>query len=449
MINEINSTFDGLNCDQKNIIQTFTGNALPNQRWIIVKARPGCGKSYVIQHLSEKLKQRYDMKIKVHILAPTNLSANNVGGCTIHHFLGNGSDMIRFIEKLDHMKKLNKCWLSEHHEMIIDRIVEFAKENGVSEYFTPANPIVEKTPLVLIFDESSMISLPVFFCLMTLLRFSTNKWICFFGDENQLKPISKVKGTVYDFVRLQPQIDVLTFELVQNMRQANNSEFDKYIQTLCKKNFNMESKQNLKFGGNISDFQQLPYPKLVLCGTRIAVERFNSEAIANIRGEEQLFTAEVRNVETLQYSNNELFNLSVLPRKLMVKKGCQVICVKTDNNNNKTFFTNDIFSVDGWTYNTNLASCEIVLKGLGGQLIKVTPYRDEIYKYDMEGHENKIGEILQFPLQLFYAATIHRLQGCTLHNPTLIKFKTLWDKTLIYVAVSRLTMPELLYFDDT
>lgn len=467
--------------EQLRVVNTFA-DKLPDEKWIVIKSRPGCGKSFLLRYLKEYLQNQFHQENTILTFAPTNLAASNINGLTIHKFLGYGQEMIRVLNKLQSNVKYEDIWFLDESDKIVENIILREIEENIlsTTNFLKNNEFCyddKNKSVIIIIDETSMVPVHVFYALCVYLRKYENKWFVLFGDEKQLQPISTIQRNLYDVIRSKNEKDVLIFNLEENQRIENNEHFDQFIKdwwllkniSIDIENFNW--KCNLNFGGNVNAFEQLSYPKLSLCGTRKAVENINEKELAKLEGNMVTFNATIVNFNQAKYTNYELFQLSVLTDKFKIKNKCQIICLKSIGNE---IYTNEIYTVLGWKQDNDLLKCEVFITSVNHDhnnctdcksfdatlsqyleikqkhIIRITPYEDNLFEYKPDGSDNLIGKITQFPFQPYFAATIHRMQGCTITIPTLIRFNSFWKNsfmTLAYVAMSRLTRPELLYYD--
>ena len=120
-----------------------------------------------------------------------------------------------------------------------------------------------------------------------------------------------------------------------------------------------------------------------------------------------------------------IMKLSPLEDELILKVGCPVIFLV--NCHNKGLMNGMVGTVIDFK---------------DGKPVVIFPDLTNIYiieKHIWEKVENnKVMRMEQFPLLLSYAITIHRAQGQTLSQASIILNKNVWERSQAYVALSRL-----------
>ena len=436
-------SINSLNLQQQDVICNLLDRRKlkDDVRYLAVSGGPGTGKSYLLRSLCKIMRGRH---LDYLVLAPTNLAADNVGGKTIHKQIGGGGKLVDLISVMERDPSLRPLWNSNDIEDVTRKVSTYVKN-----YFgrlgndkvlqVMEDNVVRCEDLIIVMDECSMVSLPLFYCLLSTLHSPSTTRIVLFGDRFQLTPVSKIKRSLYDLLD-EAETNVLRFRLTENMRQRGNEYFKRFILDWWNEKRTGNELKHLKFGGDEDAFRKLPMPKIVLCGRRCDVQGVNSDILKEVEGKPIEIEATVISYE--DYADATILQKSSLPPKLYLKNNVPVIMVKTCS---EELYTNTICSFCGFNNDEQIA-----LKDSSGKVHLLGKYRDEIKEYDEKTKRmTPIGTVLQFPIALFFSTTTHRVQGITIDFPVLVKYSSFWDEDtrLAYVATSRVTKPELLFYD--
>lgn len=278
-----------------------------------------------------------------------------------------------------------------------------------------------------VIDEISMIpgsALDVAEALMRLAKGSQQPWggirVIVVGDFAQLPPVAR-QGQKREWAflsRTWARSGFVPFWLKHNHR-VFDSEF-------------LDVLQDIRIGqvtGRVKDFLQLRTrendvddkgPRLF--PRREQVDRFNQMELAQLPGEEKTFDSiyfgKDKSVEALTRSGP-------IPQKLVLKEGCRVLFVQNDPQKR-------------WVNGTRgtvvqVESDKITVEKENWR--HVTVERAQFSYLDAEG--NVVASVINFPLVLGYATTIHKSQGATLED-LWVNLSQLWEPGQAYVALSRL-----------
>jgi hypothetical protein len=292
-----------------------------------------------------------------------------------------------------------------------------------------------KKRMVIFMDEAGAISLPLFLIFLSRLL-SDNIYLVFSGDPNQLDPISRVSYTLYDLFR---EMSLEPHFLRENFRQrVTDGPFRKFLRDWWNEERDGSELSELKFGGDERDFERLAHPKIVLCGLRAVVEEKNREEIAKKEGLSMTFDAEIETIKGKEYSAAFIADLANLRLRLELKTGVPVIMLKTVDF--KNLYTGSIHEFGGID-----EGGRAILTNSQGETFFVEKFREEDILIG-----KSISTMIQFPFDLFFAVTVHRIQGLTLDRPTLVLLKSMeWgSEKLAYVALSRVTKASHVYSDS-
>lgn len=442
-------TTTALTSQQREILDDITN--LRTSRWVTVNGQPGTGKSFLLRALREVLILKGQ---DYRVLAPTNTAAKNVDGVTIYRYIGGGSALIDFITVLEKETELQELWKSNDVPDVARRVRKYIKDYATKHnlIFSLGSMIYRdrssktrggKNPVIII-DETSMVSVPLFYCILNTLPSLKTSRIILFGDRNQLEPISDIKRNLYDLLEAATAfLPIIHLNLTENIRQKGSPHFQKYILDWWNENRLAEEVKDIKFGGTEEDFEKLPLPKIVLCGKRIDMRRSNLDELAKMPGNSIIREADVQNLEN-ENDTIRVMKLSSLQLTLTLKENVPVILLKTTC----SLFANSIYAFSQFRVINDEEYA--ILKDSKGEEYRVPRYREDIKQYNKETkHMDIFGYVVQYPIELFFAVTVNRVQGNTIEWPMLVKYETFWDETLkqAYVATSRVVSSELLYYD--
>lgn len=377
-----------LSNDQKMVIE----KALNGDN-ILFTGVAGTGKSYLINILFKCL--RLNNK-NVYKTSTTGRSASDIKGTTIHNFCGIGKGD----GKLEDYKKL--------------KIKNIIKAD------------------ILIIDEISMMSMELFDLLDELFKYKrgndyffggTQLILC--GDFYQLKPID---GR-YCFESSAFKKEIKTFiELKKVFRQTD----EKWINILYQiRNANLTQESIKELNKRVKKPDDDNY--ITIYSTNRDVDAINMKELEKSEGPEYIFKAK----EDLFKNSESLKHEYKVEKIITLKKGCKVML--TDNLdislglvNGAIGYVSDFDEKDGYPiirFNEKVTE-------------KIIPR-----KFEIEQNDKIIARILQLPLKLSYAITIHKSQGSTFEkirgNPTKI-----FDPSQNYVFFSRCKSLEGVYLDD-
>ena len=164
--------------------------------------------------------------------------------------------------------------------------------------------------------------------------------------------------------------------------------------------------------------------------TNIDVDKINEQKLVELEGEEfhfaQTTTGAKNYVETLQKS-------VLAPELLRLKKGALVMAVK--NAQNRQYVNGSIGEVIDFERLTDYP----IVQFQNGKIITMVPET-----WEMRDGEKKRASIMQIPLRLAYAITVHKSQGMTL-DAARIDLRKAFSEGMGYVALSRVRSLDRLY----
>lgn len=377
-------------------------NSFEQGQNIFITGGAGSGKSYLLNFL----KKHYSHS-GLEITASTGISAVNVGGSTIHSWAGIGLA-----------------------NLPIEKIIE----NLFSAKFARVRKKIKNTKSLAI-DEISMVSLEVLEILDQVFKAVRGNdlpmggiQMLFFGDFLQLPPIGKNNEANFCFQsKVWQSLDLKTFVLEEIFRQDDV----KFINILNNVRFGSLSQEDileLKKRVDAID-NNLSIKPTILSTHNYKVDQINQNQINHIPQKVETFVAEYFGNETkIEFLKKN----SIVPQLLQLKIGAQVMMIK--NTYQKEGIVNGSLGiVIGFSPKKNYPIVEFNNK----KIITIAKEEWLIDRYD----ENKglvINEagVVQIPLVLSWAITIHKSQGLTLDKIS-CDLSDVFSPGQAYVALSR------------
>lgn len=395
----------GLKCPSKSMgkkAKTFLAELTPEQQValellesgenVFVTGGAGSGKSFVLRHFMKDL----DPKVAP-ILASTGAAAVLLGGRTFHSFFGIGI-------------------LEGGPQATYDRVTQdqrvLARLRRVEGF---------------ILDEVSMIPAPALETAERLARYareSTLPWggmrVIMVGDFAQLPPVSKTGQREWAFLSpVWEQSGFHSIWLSQNQR-VRESEF---LEVLADVRHGDVSPKVRSF---LQDHMCTDDPEdktLRLFPRRDQSEFFNQRELSALNSPEvvvdSIYLGLPKQVEALKKN-------APIPERLVLKEGCRVLFVQNDPQQR-------------WVNGTRGTVIEIAPDKITVEkenFRHVTVEKSQFSLMDSEG--KVVASVINFPLILAYATTIHKSQGATLDS-LWVNLSNLWEPGQGYVALSRLS----------
>lgn len=352
----------------------------------------GSGKSYLVKEFRKEIDPK-----GFPILASTGAAAVLVGGRTFHSFFGLGIMEGGEQATLERIRKDTRC------------LKRVAAVEGI------------------IIDEISMISsiaLRVAEQVACMARNSTLPWggmrIIAVGDFAQLPPVSRDRTRPWCFTdSVWNQTGFINALLTHNQRVSETS----FLDVLADIRTGKVTEQVHEFLMDHTRPNDPDDKATRLFPRRDQADQFNQRELAEISKPEHrfpsIFIGLEKHVETLKKN-------SPVADELILKEGCKVMFVQNDPNKR-------------WVNGTqgtvlDIQADKIVVEKTTGREVSVDKTQFAIQNAEGE----VLASVINFPLQLSYATTIHKSQGATL-DQLWVDLTRLWEPGHAYVALSRLT----------
>lgn len=377
-------------------------SAITKKQITVLMGAGGTGKSTLIKYIMSKLDG-------VLLLAPTGISALNIGAVTIHSFF-----------------KLPPKHLFE---------------NDLKRVTGTKYDLLRKTNLIII-DETSMVSSNVLDSIDSILKktFNNDKSfggikVLLVGDCFQLPPIVKDIQFYNQFYDSEMFYDS---DVIRNSISDDECNIVSLTEVYRQKNPLFVSLLNcIRIGKNldvvidalnnrIKITKDIPQGYIQITPYNSTADITNKKNLDNINANAKTYFGVVR----------DKFNEKNIPiaKTLILKVGCQVMLCKN---------MNDIGKVNGSVgIVTKLNEKSVMVMFDGEDIsheIEFTSWEEYGYTRNSKGEfkSDVIGTYTQIPLKLAWALTIHKVQSCTIEKLYIDMDKGAFAHGMLYVALSR------------
>jgi ATP-dependent DNA helicase PIF1 len=379
---------------------------------IFLTGKAGTGKSTVLTTVMDIFRE---MGRKFIACAPTGIAANNIGGVTLHSMFALSPWGILTDKDCNHLRSSKR-------------------------------DVLRKAD-VYIFDEISMLRPDILDAVHFTLRKNglpglDKKQLIFTGDLKQLPVIleDNARSVLYQsyggdqFLDAQifNKIQLCTIELDEIVRQ-NDQEF---IENL---NLIRDDQRRVPY------FRQFIHdePKgIILAPHNATVQEYNEAGLNRLEG--QLYTFEAIVTGT---AKPEDFNLE---KTVNVREGAKIMYLVNSKENPLrngtlgTFTTREEMvedesgkKVKKRVYFIKVGNVDYALEPA------ISTKKEYVYVRKSDALElTELGTIIQYPIKLAYALSIHKAQGLTFDEVTIDLRKPCFQKGQMYVAFSRVRTPE-------
>ncbi len=354
----------------------------------------GSGKTYVLNAFVRQA--RADGK-SVAITASTGLAATHLGGSTIHSWAGIGiADELHKRHAAD-MSKGRQDQIKKADILIIDEV------SMLHDYRLD---MVDQVCRAVRKNESPFGGLQVVLA----------------GDFYQLPPVNRPDGKQGGFItesNAWEELDPVVCYLEEQFRQDDDQLLD--ILTALRDNDLRRKHAEALLERKVvrTPFDE---PVTELYTKNINVDSVNQAKLDAMSGEvheyEMTTTGRANAVESLKKS-------CLAPERLQLKKGAFVMFVK--NSTEKKYVNGTLGEVVDFDKDTDYP----IIKTRSGRRVEVTPDT-----WEMRDGEKKVASLVQLPLRLAWAITVHKSQGMTL-DAAHMDLSDAFVPGMGYVALSR------------
>lgn len=372
---------------------------------VFLTGAAGSGKTYT---LNQFIKLAKNSGKHVSVTATTGLAATHLGGNTIHAWSGIGI--------YDHLAR------------------------NFAEKMSKSRAEIIKNTDILIIDEISMLHdfrLDMVEEICRTIRQNDEPFggiqVILCGDFFQLPPINRTGSRQGGFVvhsNTWRNSEFTICYLEENYRQKDN-DLTEILNAIRADDLRRKHAESLLSridtipeGLNIYDInsEQISQNLTELHTTNIDVDKINEKKLSELNEEEKQYsqsTTGAKNyVESLQKS-------VLAPSILKLKKGALVMAVK--NAQNRQYVNGSIGKVIDFEPLTEYPIVEFY----NGKTVTMVPD-----SWEMRDGDKKRASIMQIPLRLAYAITVHKSQGMTLDSAR-IDLRKAFTEGMGYVALSR------------
>ncbi len=368
---------------------------LKTGRSVFLTGEPGSGKTHLINGYIEYLRSH---RIEPAITASTGIAATHIGGMTIHSWSGIG--ISKNLSKYD-----------------IERI---ARKSHIEKR-------IKKTR-VLIIDEISMLDAATLSAVEAVCREARENEMPFggmqvalVGDFFQLPPVTREgEETQFAFESeawrvLNPAICYLT-----EQHRQEDAKFLSVLKAIRQNNFRED--HFIHLNARMNPGSKAPDGITKLFPHNADVDRVNDAELAKLPDKIHSFKMESRGPRKLVET---IIKGCLSPEELNLKKGAVVMFTK--NSPRDGFVNGTLGKIIGFDRETGYP----MVKTKSGKTIEAEPM-----DWTVEEHGLIRAKIIQIPLRLAWAITVHKSQGMSLDG-AVMNLKTVFEYGQGYVALSR------------
>lgn len=365
---------------------------------IFLTGKAGTGKTFVVKKAMEELKK---IGKKFIALAPTGISAHNIGGQTMHSMFGLSIHGVLDYEKCSFLKSHKRKILKKVDVIFIDEVSMVRPDHLDAINWTLIKNGLEglHTKQIIFIGDLKQLPAPI--------------------DDNMMTVILKKYGHyTFDNAKVIKKLDLQVVDLEKIHRQ-NDPEF-------------IENLNIVRDGGKSEYFRKFlkgDGKGIVLAPHNSTVAQYNQDGLNKIEGESYTFDAKI-NGKVKAYDFN-------LEEKLTLKDGCKIMYLINSKEN-------PLYNGSIGVYRKINGLDHIEIQGEQWLIEPVELHKKE-YVFNESTDEMElisIGSIEQLPVKLAYALTIHKSQGLTFDNVVVDLTKKCFAKGQLYTALSRVTSPK-------
>ena len=382
--------------DEKKEIFNLMENSNDN---FFITGKAGTGKSQLLKYFFKNTGK------KAMLTAPTGISALNISGVTLHSTFG----FYNLSEATDIKLSINK------RELL-------------------------KSIDTLIIDEISMVRVDVFNQINKILKIANKndepfggKQVILFGDLFQLPPVAKKEeiqfftdkyGGIFFFNSPAYKNSKFIFKELNEVFRQDDLEFIKVLDKIRISSFNQKDIDFL----NRRYIDELPNNILKVVAKKDEANQINQQSLAKINSQEFIYKAEIKTGENKIKETDFPCDFT-----LKLKVGALVMMIANDKESKR--WVNGTIGIISALSDTHVV---VSIDSTDYQISKV-PFEKLKCEYNKEIGELEYtveASVLQYPLVLAYAITIHKSQGLT-YEQVACDLKSCFAPGQAYVALSR------------
>jgi ATP-dependent DNA helicase PIF1 len=362
---------------------------------VFLTGEPGAGKTHTVNEYVAYLR---GCGIEPAVTASTGIAATHLRGTTLHSWSGLG--VARGLAEAD--------------------LAEIARSRHVFQR-------VRKTR-VLIIDEVSMIDGETLSAVETICRKARRSeepfgglQVVLVGDFFQLPPVAK-NGEEASFAfrseawrRLDPAVCYLT-----EQHRQEDAAFMETLSAIRRNEFGEEHFEAMR--SSLVSFDEVPADTTRLFSHNVDVDSINAGELAKLPGKAKVFVMSERGADRLVEA---LKRGCLSPERLELKEGASVMFTK--NNPSAGVVNGTLGTVVSFDETRKLP----VVRTREGRLVPVEPT-----EWAIEEDGEELARIVQLPLRLAWAITIHKSQGMSL-DAAVMDLSRVFEFGQGYVALSR------------
>lgn len=368
---------------------------LESGRSVLLTGAAGAGKTYVLNQFITRAKKRGK---SVAVTATTGLAATHLNGTTIHAWSGIGVHDEFNKQMASHMGKSRQELIKKGDILIIDEI---------SMLHDFRLDMVDQILRAIRENPEPFGGMQVILC----------------GDFFQLPPVNRRDSRMGSFVtssKVWLQNVFTVCYLQTQFRQRDDELYTEILNGIRAGEMRRSLLDALQARANAVDDPFTPRTRLLT--VNVDVDGVNLEQLDQLAGEVHEYEMETHGgkqyVEQLQRS-------CLAPQTLRLKLGAQVMCIK--NSPDRKYVNGSLGKVVGFE------------KLTGYPIVELTNGREVTVRMDswelMDGDKRR-ATIMQLPLRLAWAITVHKSQGMTL-DAARIDLSRAFVEGMGYVALSR------------
>ncbi len=372
---------------------------------VLLTGAAGTGKTYVLNTFIKRAKKQGK---SIAVTATTGLAATHLNGTTIHAWSGIGVHDAVDKYTIAKLAKSRQELIKKADTLIIDEI---------SMLHDFRLDMVDEVLRVVRGNDAPFGGVQVILC----------------GDFFQLPPVNRRDSRQGSFVIGSEVWQKNVFSVCYLEKQYRQIEDDAYTQILNGIRAGFLSRSQLDaLQARAGVFDDPFATKTRLLTVNVDVDMVNEEQLDELDGDIHSYEMETHGGKTYV---EQLQRSCLAPEVLRLKKDAQVMCIK--NAQDRSYANGSLGTVVGFEKNTDYPVVELV----SGRTITVRPDTWEL----MDG-EKRRAQLMQLPLRLAWAITVHKSQGMTL-DAARIDLSRAFVEGMGYVALSRVRSLKHLILD--